>query len=290
MIVTAVVLWGAVILATAFVVYARLIEPENLQIRHIEVHLSHLPSQLEGLRVAHLSDFHCRRQRSIQRRMRRAVRETRHHQPDLVLITGDLAHGSENMEYVGPLVTDLDAQYGVYAVLGNHDWDCTLSDYLYGTPEPAVSWERWQQSLAQTNIRILENTHCTLSINDQVVVVAGVGDPSCGRDGLPATIEGTESADLRILLSHSPDVIDLPQAGWADLILAGHTHGGQCRLPGLGSIWAPVWRFRKRAAGLIRFDDTWCHVSRGVGAGVEARFLCPPEVVIMTLMREEARM
>lgn len=290
MILTAVILWAVVLLAGAFIVYARLIEPENLKVRHVHVPLPHLPAQLDGLQVAHLSDFHCRRQRSVQRRMRRAIRQTRHHQPDLVLITGDLAHGSENMDYAARLLDNLDAKYGVYTVLGNHDWDCTLDDYLYGGPEPAVSWERWQQALAGTNIQILENTHRKLSINDQVVVIAGVGDPSCGHDDLPGAIEGSEPAALKILLAHSPDVVDLPQAGWADLILAGHTHGGQCRLPGLGSVWAPVWRFRRRAAGLIQFDDSVCYVSRGVGAGVEARFLCPPEVVIMTLTREEAKM
>ncbi len=285
MVITAAILWGAVILVVGFAVYARLIEPGNLQVRHIWIVLPHLPSQLEGLRVAHLSDFHCRNKRSIQRLVRRAVRQTGHQQPDLVLITGDLAHGSENMDYVAPLVDDLDAQYGVYAVLGNHDWDCTLCDYLYGRPEPPASWERWQQALAGTNIEILENAHRQLTINGQVVVVAGVGDPSCGHDDLPATIEGTEPASLKLLLAHSPDVVDLPQAGWADLILAGHTHGGQCQLPGLGSPLAPVWRFRRRSAGLMEFDDTLLYVSRGIGAGVEARFLCPPEVTIMTLIR-----
>lgn len=288
MITIAVILWAVVILIGGALVYARLIEFDNLRVKHLTVVIPHLPAELEGLRVAHLSDFHCRHNRGIQRVVRRAVRQIIRQQPDLMLITGDLSHGSENMDCVAPLIADLKAEYGVYAVLGNHDWDSTLDDCLYGHPEPPVSWARWRQALATTNVEVLENESRQVVINDEVVTVAGVGDPSCGHDDLPTAIHNAAPAGLRILLAHSPDVMDLPQAGWADLILAGHTHGGQCQLPGLGSPWAPVWRLRSRAAGLMRFDDTWIHVSRGVGAGPRARFLCPPEVTIMELTGNQA--
>ncbi len=285
MITTAVILWGLFVLVAGLVAYARLIEPNRVVVHQLSIAIPHLPLQLEGLRIAHLSDFHSRPQRSAQRLVRRAVRQTRHQEPDLVLITGDLSHGTDNIDCVVPLIADLDAKYGVYAVLGNHDWNCTLGAYLYGPSDSPVTLAQWRQALAQTNVQILENTSRRLVIDEQVVVIAGVGDPCSGHDDLPAAIEGTEPAGLKIMLAHSPDVVDLPQADWADLILAGHTHGGQCQLPGIGSPWAPVWRFRRRAAGLMQFDNTLLYVSRGVGAGVEARFLCPPEVTIMTLTR-----
>lgn len=288
MITTAAVLWALVVLIGGVVAYARLFEAENLQVQYLSVAVPHLPAELAGLRLAHLSDFHCRRKRGVQRLIRRAVRQTLREQPDLVLITGDLAEGSDYADCLAPVIGDLKASYGAYAVLGNHDWDCAFRDRLYGGPEPPASLERWRQALGHTHVEILENENRQVVIDDRMVIIAGVGDPSCGHDDLPAAIHDTESAQLKILLAHSPDIMDVPGAGWADLILVGHTHGGQCRLPGLGSPWAPVWRLRSRAAGLMRLDETWVHVSRGIAGTTQARILCPPTVTILTVTEGEA--
>jgi len=166
-------------------------------------------------------------------------------------------------------------------VLGNHDWNCTLTTYLFGDEEPNPTVQDWQQAL-------LENNSCLLPLKGHTVAIVGVGDPSCGRDDIETALEGVGPADLKIMLAHSPDALDLPGADWADLLLAGHTHGGQCRLPGLGSPWAPVWRLRQRSSGLMRSGQTLAYVSRGIGAGMEARFLCPPEVCVLTLRQGAA--
>jgi len=282
MITIAIILWILLAGTAAFWVYASLIEPQRLCIRQIDVPLPNLPEALVGLRIAHLSDLHCACHRD-DAVTNRAIAQTLQQAPDLVMITGDLSNGFRYANCIAERLGALSAQYGVYAVLGNHDWNCTLTTYLFGSREPDPTVPDWQQALDETEIQLLENKNLLLTLGGHTVAIAGVGDPSCGRDNIEAALDQAESADLKIILAHSPDAIDLPGADWADLLLAGHTHGGQCRLPGLGSPWAPVWRLRRRSAGLMRFDHTVAYVSRGIGAGMDARFLCPPEVCILTL-------
>ncbi len=288
MITTAIILWILVASAAAFWVYASLIEPQRLCVRQIDVPLPNLPEALVGLRIAHLSDLHCACHRRDESVTSGAIAETLQQAPDLVVITGDLSNGFRYANCTAERLAELSARYGVYAVLGNHDWNCTLTTYLFGSREPDPTVQDWEQALSQTEIQLLENKSCLLTLKGYTVAIAGVGDPSCGRDNTEAALDQAAPADLKIILAHSPDAIDLPGADWADLLLAGHTHGGQCRLPGLGSPWAPVWRLRRRSSGLMRSGQTLVHVSRGIGAGMEARFLCPPEVCILTLRQGTA--
>jgi len=288
MIATAIILWALVLAAAAFWAYAALIEPQRLCVRQIDVPLPNLPEALVGLRIAHLSDLHCSCLSNDSTVTSRAIAETLQQAPDLVMITGDLSNGFRYANCIAERLGELSASYGVYAVLGNHDWNCTLSTYLFGSLEPDPTVQDWQQALSTTEIQLLENKNLSLTVRGHTIAIAGVGDPSCGRDNIEATLAGMGPADLKIMLAHSPDAIDLPGADWANLLLAGHTHGGQCRLPGLGSPWAPVWRLRKRSSGLMRSGQMVVHVSRGIGAGLEARFLCPPELCMLTLHQGSA--
>ncbi|MEI6502766.1 MAG: hypothetical protein WCP21_17290 [Armatimonadota bacterium] len=115
------------------------------------------------------------------------------------------------------------------------------------------------------------------------MVICGTGDASCGYDDLPRALHDGPRGALHLLLSHSPDIMDEAQADWADLVLCGHTHGGQAKLPWLGTLWAPVWRDRRRSEGLFRVGDALCYVTRGVHGGIRTRFLCPPELTLLTL-------
>ena len=285
MITTAIILWILVAATAAFWVYASLIEPHQLCVRHIDVPMPNLPEALVGLRIAHLSDLHCTCREASELFARRVLAAIKHERPDLIAITGDISSGWHHAACTADCLRGLRAPHGVYAVLGNHDWNCTLETYLSGSPEPSPTVQDCEQALSQTEIQLLENKSCSLTLKGQTIAVVGVGDPSCGRDDIATALAGVGSADLKIMLAHSPDALDLPGADWADLLLAGHTHGGQCRLPGLGSPWAPVWRMRRRSSGLMRSGQTLAYVSRGISAGMEARFLCPPEVCILTLRR-----
>jgi uncharacterized protein len=141
----------------------------------------------------------------------------------------------------------------------------------------------WRQTIESAGVKVLHNESTVLELKGRRVVIAGVGDPSCGWDDLPQALSGNPSGEVHLMLVHSPDLLDEPATDWADLVLCGHTHGGQMTLPGIGSPWAPVWRDRRRSEGLIKVGEALCYVSRGVGAGIRTRFRCPPEVCQLTL-------
>ncbi len=281
---TSIILWAALLVAVALIYYVRHVEPTRLQIEQVEVHLDRLPRRLCGLRIGQISDTHLRNSPRTVAMAARAVAETMAQRPDLVCITGDVGHRSWHVDVAARLMAPLAAEHGVYAVLGNHDMDEALELEAFEEKGDSIPVPDWMAKMSATGIEVLFNTHRCLRINDSLVVIAGVGDPSCGHEDLAAALADAPHGDLHILLSHSPDIFDDPLAEWADLILCGHTHGGQLQLPYIGTPWAPVWRRRDRAAGLMRVTpDTVAYVSRGVSSGVRARLNCPPEVAVFTL-------
>ena len=284
MIVVSVVLWAAVVAAFVFIYYVRHIEARALGIERVTVAVRDLPDQFEGLRIVHLSDLHIRDRKRALELGTQAVGLAMSEGADFVCITGDIGHRSWNLEQAVTVMARLEAEYGVFAVLGNHDLDRSLELNTFREAVDPGIVERWRQGMETIGVDVLFNEHRSVAVDGGMVTVAGVGDPSCGLDNLPAALLDAPSADLRILLSHSPDIFDEPGVEWAQLVLCGHTHGGQIRLPWIGSPWAPVWRRRDRASGLMRLGaGTVAYVSRGSGAGTAARFRCPPEVTVLTL-------
>lgn len=281
------VLWLLVFGTAVFFAYTFWIEPRRLVVDSLALELPDLPPELEGLRLVHLSDLHCRERPGhfSEQMARRAVQATLEAEPDLVCLTGDLGELSRSGKTVAELLAPL-ADLTTLVVMGNHDHDRILEHQGSAQPLRHLTAAQWQAAMQAVGLIVLHNEHLTLELRGRRVVVAGVGDPSCGWDDLPRALEGAPAGDLRLILVHSPDLVDDPRSDWAHVLLCGHTHGGQIRLPGIGTPWAPVWRDRRRSAGLLRIGGVLCHVSRGVGAGVRNRFLCPPQVAVLTLTRQ----
>jgi hypothetical protein len=284
---TAVILWLLVAAALAFAYYSHCLEPRRLGTRRLRPGIPRLSRELEGLKILHLADLHLKGEGSFQDAMGRlAVQRALEEQPDIICLTGDLGNASrfvsEAVEVLGPL-----AGPTTLVVMGNHDHDKMLETDYCGPVDGRVPADEWRRVIEDAGLRVLHNDCLELQVRGRRVIIAGCGDPSCGWDDLPRTLRGDLRGDLHLLLVHSPDMVDDPATDWADLILCGHTHGGQFRLPGLGSPWAPVWRDRRRSDGLLRFGSALCHVTRGVAAGVRTRFLCPPEIVCLSLTAGE---
>lgn len=285
---TTALLWLLVLLIVAFIYYSHFIEPRRLRLSRWRVSIPRLPAELEGLKIVHLSDLHIKSDNKPfpLQVARRAVDMALKREPDLVCLTGDLAQASRFIgraaEVLGPLTNS-----PVWAVMGNHDHDKVLESEFSGPPQQRLNAAEWRAVVEQAGMRVLLNEHAPCEVRGVPVVIAGAGDASCGWDDLPAALSGEPRGALHLLLSHSPDIMDDPRSDWADLVLCGHTHGGQAKLPGLGTPWAPVWRDRRRSEGLFRVGQALCFVSRGVGAGIRTRFLCPPEVVELTLTAHE---
>ncbi len=275
---------GLIVLGLA--AYAWLIEPSNIQVTEREIEIPRLPDSLDGLTICHLSDLHLRGFRHLERRL---VDKLQGREVDLCLITGDFISGARGIKHVGRVLSGLKARYGTYGVYGNAEHRFLRSDLPIA------------EILAAQGVRMLINQHDLLTINGCEVLIAGVDDPFTARDDPDGALAGTGTAVLRILLAHSPDVVKDLREEIPDLILSGHTHGGQVRLPLAGAIWLHCRHSGlnichgyygpeqlSRAAGRD-LSPARMYLPRGIGGRVRARFLCRPEVAFLTLRKTRPR-
>jgi len=253
--------------------------PVGGPVEHVDVVLgfASLPAEFSGLRIGLLSDLHF---------PGRAVALLPHvrnwalaREVDLWAVTGDLVDGKRGMGPARELIAALSAPYGVYAVAGNND------NRVFGPGAPATA------ALEGMGATVLRNRSVLLRRDRAELPLVGVDDPSRLRDDLAAAMRGVDDHPFKLLLAHSPGVVFRAAAAGASLVLSGHTHGGQIRLPRIGALAARTRQRgcgRKMAAGLFSVDDTAVYVSRGLGTSLlPVRILCPPEVTTITLLREE---
>jgi predicted MPP superfamily phosphohydrolase len=283
---------GATAVGTATVAYAAGIERMRWTLR--EATLPVLAEGARPLRVLHISDLHMM---PGQRSKQRWVAELADLNPDLVVNTGDnLAHQQSVPAVVRGLGPLLDRP-GVF-VFGSNDYYAPRPKnpvrYLikskrrvHGIPLP---WRDLRAALVERGWHDLTHVRRLLTVEGQTIAVAGVDDPHLHRDRY-SDIAGRpdRSATLRLGVSHSPEprVLDAFAGDGYDLVMAGHTHGGQLRVPGYGAIVTNCELDRTRARGASRWGaHMWLHVSAGLGTSPYApvRFACPPEASLLTLV------
>lgn len=255
--------------AAGLAAYAFLVEPRWLQLTRTRIHIRDLPVELEGFRIVLLTDLHAGEGTPLSI-IRRACSLAMKARPDAVAITGDLiADDAAGFGEVLDALDGLDAPYGVYAVPGNHDH--------------AVGIEKWRRDIGgHPRIRELTNRAVVQRVGDSRLCFAGVDDLSCGDPSLGA-LPPPDQRDVTVLLAHDPDQAEQARRAYdrVDLVLSGHTHGGQIRLPFVGAIRNPSALYEE---GLRRRPWTQVYVSRGVGTiHLPARFLCRPEVAMLEL-------
>jgi uncharacterized protein len=283
---------GAAALGVAGTAYSAGIEVRRWTLRQSTLPI--LPVGAAQLRILHISDLHMTpNQRSKQRWLADLVDL----QPDLVVNTGDnLAHPQAVpavLRALQPLMT----LPGVF-VFGNNDYygpkPKNPAHYLMRTGKKIrgapLPWADLRAAFSEHGWVDLTNTRCELTVAGRRVTLAGVDDPHLRRDRYHRIAGSVDPiADLRLGLTHSPEprVLDAFAADGYDLVLAGHTHGGQLRLPGFGAIVTNCGLDRSRARGASRWGaHTWLHVSAGLGTSPYApvRFACPPEASLLTLV------
>jgi len=259
-------------------VQSSLIEPARLQLEQATVTVSPQRVGSRPLRVGVVADIQTDAYGSYERR---AVERLMAESPDLILMPGDFFQGSHRsfereFDDIRQVLGRLKAPGGVFAVLGNTDLD----------------EDRVRLMLSGSDIRLLRNEAVTVSIHDRQVTVAGV-DTAWHGEGAAKLLADLESSpddgDFRVVLSHYPDVIEkLPAGTRVDLVVAGHTHGGQIVLPGFGPPMT-LSRVPRRiaAGGLHELDGRRIYVSRGLGMeraqAPRIRLFCPPEINILDL-------
>ncbi len=289
---TPAVLAGLLGLGGAVTAYASLVEPNMFRVRRFVVPI--LEPGSAPLRVLHISDLHMT---AKQHRKQDWVRRLDDLDPDLVITTGDNLAGHDAVRPTLAALAPLMERPGAFVLGSNDYWAPRPKNPLkyfwpdhkrvHGTKLP---WLPMRDAMVRAGWLDLSNAIGHLKIDGRRIALAGVDDPHLRYDRY-ADVAGDADpqADLRIGLTHSPEprVVNSFATDGYDLVLAGHTHGGQLRVPFYGALVTNCGLDRSRARWLHRWaPDTWLHISAGLGTSPYApvRFACPPEATLLTLV------
>ncbi|MHB1457006.1 MAG: metallophosphoesterase [Armatimonadota bacterium] len=274
---------GIVIICLAYILivtYAFFIEPFLIQVRKIDIHISKLPPQMDGFTFCHLSDTHSTGYGILEKLIRRKLSDIN---ADICVITGDLVQKLVASECFGRIFEGFKPAYGIYAIPGNgeHKWK--------------VDIEALTRKLLDAEIKLMVNSNVLLDVNDCRICIISVDDPFMAYNDIKLAYNGCSDSDFELLLAHSPDILADIGDRKPRLILSGHTHGGQVRLPFIGALWLHCRYPYGISEGFYgskelstrtgkQLDGICMYVSRGLGASIiHARFLCRPEIAILTL-------
>ncbi len=269
---------GAGTVAAGMALYSGEIARHELEIVSRVFPIRNLPTPFHGYRIIQLSDIHLD-EYTEPVFLEHIVRKVNALTPDLVLLTGDfVTHGSLTFiagnhaaHRCAEILSTLTAPLR-YAILGNHD--------------VAVNAPMVIHALTSRGTPVLVNQHVAIEKNGERLWICGLEDPGTSHPDMDLTIPANPGAPV-ILLSHEPDYADTvvahPRGSFVDLMLAGHSHGGQVRLPFLGPLILPPMGERY-PEGLYHFGEMQLYVNRGLGTvGLPFRLNCPPEVTVLTL-------
>jgi predicted MPP superfamily phosphohydrolase len=265
--------------------YSFLFEPRHFQIVRQTRAIRGLPPQLDGLRLVQLTDIHHGPNLSL-RYVRRVIAAANALRPDITLLTGDYVYRSP--QYIAPVVQEfaaLRANIGIVGVLGNHDWweDADLT----------------RRQFARVGLPLIDNDRVIVTPDrkllrgrdiDSGLCIAGVGDYTEDVSDFHAALGGVAPTIPRLVLSHNPDAAEdanlIAARHRIDLMICGHTHGGQAWIPGLGRPVVPSRYGQKYAYGSVRGPVCDVYVCAGIGTSIlPMRFEVPPEINVIDLLR-----
>ena len=264
----------------------------RIDVAQRSLRLERLHPDLDGFSIVHLSDLHFSGKIG-KSYFQEVVRLSNEQKPDMVAITGDLVDKTRCFDWIPDTLGKLQSRCGVYFVLGNHDLLIDTRRLRATLTELGMVdlGGRWKEIRVDRNFDVLKSD--------------GGGQDGGGPEGYSIVLAGNElpwippAADmrtaparrpdeqpLRILLAHSPDQLDWAAAADFDLMLAGHLHGGQIRIPLIGPILSPSRKGVKYASGTFYSRPTVLHVSRGISSELPVRFNCEPELALLVLSKK----
>jgi predicted MPP superfamily phosphohydrolase len=279
--------WWIVALAV-FVVLAALLgymfaEPFRIEVVQYEFAGPQVPAEFDGTKIILLTDIH-RSWFSSQERVRDLVEKVNGLNPDVVALAGDYVY--VNTDYEDSCFTELAAlraPLGRFAVLGNHDYAEYSSADNAADPSAAI------QAIEAAGVDLLDDKGVWLERNGARIRLGGVSDYRMGRPDLAPTVDETTPADLVVLLCHNPDYAETLPANAVDLMLSGHTHGGQVTFFGLWAPYLPSEFGQKYRTGMVRNDNATVIVSNGIGTIFPPlRFFARPQIVEITLRHADS--
>ena len=271
-------LWTLVLVAALFL-ETTVVEPHILLLRRIDVRVAGLPEEWTGGTVIQLSDPHLGYPSPAAWR---AIDTIRTERPDLVVVTGDVADRRSSIPVVLAWAKQLCEAAGVPVVYvpGNHE------HWRFGDAEAMA---QFLEQLRGAGFVVLENelTRISRRSGGSPLVIVGLDDSYTHYIDVEAGFSGLAAGERAIVLEHCPDdVTSIMASGHASLVLTGHTHGGQVRLPVWGDRLTAALEGSPFVRGLYQVDGVPLYVSQGLGMSVlPVRFFCPPEVTVFTLSR-----
>lgn len=262
-------------------------------------HHLNLPTSWPNVSIVHISDLHVRR--GDQRLLRAQRAALKGLAPDLLCVTGDVCEVVEDIPLLVSLLQTVKPRLGTFVVLGNHEHNAHAPQHL--RDQHSGGWRRllnfviqpfapdatsagedeghaMADALRAAGITVLHNQGQRVQFNGQSLWIAGCDSAWAGHADMQAAMHGWRPGEACLALIHEPDLAFEATEEGADLILAGHTHGGQVRLPVVGAPY--TLRSDPRiaiAAGFQRIEAAVLHITTGLGHTIPLRFLCPPEVV-----------
>jgi len=258
--------------------YARDVEPTLLTVHQENIYSKRLPKQFNNYRIVQFSDTHIGFQYTVKQ-LRDLADTVNSLEPDLIVFTGDLVDQPDLYNW-NPQLIDALQQFQASKKLwiyGNHDHGGNGTTIL-------------KNLMNQAGFSLLLNEHQILKRGQGQITIAGIDDMSLGQPDIDTALYGAPADQFTILLSHAPDFADIAKSYPIDLQLSGHSHGGQVRLPFVGSLITPSYA-QKYVRGKYVLENETDHMNLFVNSGIGTtrmpyRFLCKPEVHCYTLQHQ----
>jgi predicted MPP superfamily phosphohydrolase len=262
--------YGSVGLAASYPLF---IERLTVLTNNYRIAVPNLPDAFSGFKIVHLSDIHYGRLTSLAF-VKGIVERANRLKPDLIVCTGDYVYGTgsyETIDAVWQALSQLSAPHGVRSVLGNHDHWADAERSLY-----------WLKKSGQD----LRHKVARIERSGQALWLAGAGDFMTDHRSLDPLLEQISDRECRIVLAHNPDTADSDCSHRIDLMLAGHTHGGQVRVPFIPPLYNPI-NNKNYVSGIVTSLRGFpMFISRGIGWTIlPVRFNCYPEIALLELVK-----
>jgi uncharacterized protein len=307
-------LWDLWCIISVVGIWPRFIEPNLLQVTKLHIQIPNLPKDLEGLKILQFSDIHLNQQTHLFF-LNKLIRKINKLKPDIIVFVGDFLCYSElkDQERLQSFLCSLSAPHGCFAVLGNHDYSQCVSinkDGEYDVIEKGSSQitqgfsrlfsntklakaftnriknvplnEQLLSLIKKTPFELLHNSTKIIPFKGSHINLCGLGEYTLGRSLPQQAFQSYNPQFPGIVLAHNPDSIPGLQKYPGDLILCGHTHGGQVNLPWMWKKFTLLENMQYKH-GLLKENDKWIYISRGVGSVMPFRWFAMPEIVFITL-------
>ena len=249
-----------ILIIIVVILYARYIGTYGFITKEYTLYSNDLPNDFDGLKIVHFSDIHYNRTRNSTK-VDKIINEINLINADIVVFTGDLIDkdteiNNDDFEYLSGALSKINAKYGKYAVLGNHD---------YNKMEDVISVYN------DSNFKYLENSYDIIySQDNEKIFIGGIGNVSYNLDNLDKTMEyfNSNNVDYKVILAHEPDISDNIVDNYdVNLILAGHSHNGQVRFPGIGAVYTPNGS-KKYYDEYYDINGIPLYISSGIGTSI----------------------